>query len=214
MSPANQNPNDQQNWLLVLLNELGKYTMSIIVIIVLFLLLWVVPQIKDLIVAINQANDHWFVVFIFFASLSVMAFLITTVGTYFRMLKQPASTPDNGDFRLQDSDTKETGRPSIFQVPMDDKEQYIERQQGDISILSSSYEDKEDQQQYIQRMFPKVLGTLLIIIAAFAVNNTYQMIYGEDLIISGNWGLMICIVLLLALLNQIWPKREASSNSC
>ncbi len=203
MAAVNKHSNNEQNWLVLLLNELSKHTMSIVVIVILFLLLWIIPQINDLIVVVNQADNDWFVLFIFFASLSVMGFLISTTSVYFRRLRDALNGSASGP-TLFSKRGKSSRRVLLFKFPMDDKELFIKSKGKNINSLSKVYH--ETQEEYIERMFPKILGSLLIFIAAFAVNNTYFMVYGSDITIFGDWGLLVCMALLLASLNLKWTN--------
>ncbi|WP_299885913.1 hypothetical protein [uncultured Lacinutrix sp.] len=192
-SVKKQMQNDQ-NFLKLILNEISNHIISITLITVIYLLLWIVPQINDLIVVINQAKYDWLVVLIFFSSLSVLAFLISTINSYY-------NPPTTNDFSAE-NEIGTSHKSPMFKIPQDGKEIYIEQQEKRGVIFSASQEFHETQAEYIKRLFPKILGTILILIAAFAVNNTFQKIYGEDIIIGGNWGLLIAIILLFFGLNQ------------
>ena len=87
--------------------------MSVTFVIIAFLLFWVVPQINDLIVVINQAERDWVAVFIFFSTLTVLAFLISTLGYYY--------SKDRPEMNRQ-ARTLKTG---IIKAPMDQKEEFL-----------------------------------------------------------------------------------------
>ncbi|SDS25819.1 hypothetical protein SAMN04515667_1766 [Formosa sp. Hel1_31_208] len=172
--------------------------MSIIFVIVLYLLLWIVPQINDLIIVINQADDDWIAVFAFFASLSVLAFLISTVNSYFDPPIIEQKQTEQQSEKEQDSKTKTA---KIFYLPKDKKELYIESKKQDLLESSETYQ--ESQSDYMKRIFPKALGTILILIAAYAVNNTYWDVYQQDIPFSGgNLGFTLSIIILLMGLYQ------------
>ena len=147
--------------------------MSILFVIIAFLLFWVVPQINDLIVVINQAEKDWAAVFIFFSTLSVFAFIISNIGYYF------TSKDSKGE---QDTTKKKL---SFLQAPKDHKEVYLMQKKASEEAEIDDFQ--ETHEEYIRRLFPKFLGTVLILIAAYAVNNTYEKIYN---ISAGIFGLL------------------------
>ena len=193
------------HWIIDVLNELSNHIISIVFVMVMYLLLWVVPQINDLIVVLNQAENDWFVVFIFFAALSVLAFLISTVDSYFN----PPLPPAEGhlDIESDEKSTSKNARQSIFKIPKDAKERYLEQHQNAPTNSQTLEGFHETQAQYIKRLFPKLLGTTLILIAAYAVNNTYQKVYEDNIVIGGNWGLLIGIAILFLLLNHALVQK-------
>ncbi|MBO6607346.1 hypothetical protein [Psychroserpens sp.] len=184
-------------WLKLIINEMMNHIMSIVFILILYLMLWVVPQINDLIIVINQADDDWIAVFAFFASLSVLAFLISTINSYF----DPPIPEEISELQAND-DTQLSERKFKFNyIPRDRKEQYLESKTKFTIAETTSF--SETQAEYIKRLFPKYLGTILILIAAYAVNNTYYDVYLENISFSfGNYGFLICLVLLLFSLYQ------------
>ena len=197
MSTNNHNSN-QKSWLQLILNQMSRHSLSIIFIVVVYLLLWVVPQINDLIMVINQADNDWVVVPIFFTILSVFAFLISTIDSYIHpKLPKTLESKLDGD-QIASFQSK---KQSFLRAPEDEKEIFLKlKNKKDTSIGDEDFE--EDSKQYIQRMFPKILGTISILIAAFAVNNTYEKVYNGELIITGNWGLLIFIGVLFLMLNK------------
>ena len=150
-------------WLLGVIDEIRFHLMSVIFVFIIFIMFWHVPQINDLIVVINQARFHWMVVPVFFTTLSVFAFLISAVSTYFHpprnYLAEVAETTND--------DTKKT--LPIWRVPKDGKEVYMEQEEKEDSRALSKVEFSESQNDYIRRIFPKILGTILILTVAFSV---------------------------------------------
>lgn len=196
------------HWLIDLLNEFGNHMMSLFFVMLLFLLFWAVPQINDLIVVINQAENDWLVILIFFSSLTVLAFLISTVDNYFNpnipSLSESAVAPEST------GEEKSQRMPSIFQTPQDAKERYLEQkadERGSHKILAEFH---ETQAQYIRRLFPKILGTVLILMVAYSVNNTYFKVFEENIVLGGNWGLLIGIILLLLILNKTLADKVSN----
>ena len=197
MSTSTNNSN-QKSWLRLLLNEMSYNALSIVFIVVVYLLLWVVPQINDLIMVVNQADNHWIVVPVFFTILSVFAFLISTINGYIH-----PKIPDylRGKLNEEQIESYYRGQKSFFSAPEDEKEVFIQLKNKDDNLIGEE-DYEEDSERYTRRIFPKVLGTILILIAAFAVNNTYEAVYGGELIFFGNTGLLIFIGILLLLLNK------------
>ncbi|MGI9547132.1 MAG: hypothetical protein ACR2MM_07845, partial [Flavobacteriaceae bacterium] len=187
---------DKESWIASILNAFRDHFLSIVFVVILFLLFWVVPQINDLIVVINQADNDWLVVLIFFSSISVLAFLISTLDSFFN---PPAPSEPSLEESKSISKNKE-----IFQAPKDAKELFLEQQKERDVVLEKTKEFQETKSGYIKRLFPKILGTVLILIATYAVNNTYKKVYDSDIIIGGNWGLLAGIVLLILLLYKPW----------
>lgn len=178
---------EKEHWINFILREFSRHSMSVIFTIIAFLLFWVIPQINDLIVVINQAERDWVAVMIFFSSLSVFAFLISNLGFYF-------NPPENGGSNNGLNLTQK--KPRLFAAPKDNKEIFMDQN------ISNGKEFKETHEEYIKRLFPKFLGAILILIAAYAVNNTFQKIYNKPIILLGNWGLLIWIGLLFTALHQ------------
>ncbi|WP_394973154.1 hypothetical protein [uncultured Croceitalea sp.] len=90
---------------------------------------------------------------------------------------------------------------------MDEKEKNIElAEQADTKErkkeIKENFIKNESTDDYVKRIFPKVLGTLLILIVAFAVESSFKEITGNDIFISAETGLTISLVLLLAALNK------------
>ncbi|MCK5443591.1 MAG: hypothetical protein KAJ23_17025, partial [Maribacter sp.] len=145
---------------------------------------------------INQARFQWMVVPVFFTTLSVFAFLISTVSTYFHpphnYLAQVTKTAED--------DTKNTLH--IWRVPKDGKEVYMEQEEKEEGKPLSKFESSESQSDYIRRLFPKILGTILILTVAFSVNHTFYKVFNENIVFTGDWGFLICILLLLLSLNK------------
>ena len=197
MSANNQNQGEK-SWLQLILQQMGKHSLSIIFILIVYAMLWVVPQINDLIMVINQADNHWIVVPVFFAILSVFAFLISTINDYIHpeipeALKEKLSPEQIEDFYAK--------KKSMFKTPEDEKEVFMQfKDKGDNTINDDDFDDSSE--AYTRRMFPKILGTILILVAAFAVNNTFEEVYHGELIILGNWWLLIFIGILFILLNK------------
>ena len=186
------------HWIKLILNEMRYHIMSIIFIVVLYLLLWIVPQTNDLIVVINQADNDWIAVFAFFSSLSVLAFFISTVNTYFNP-PEPPQYQKNLDTTLLSNVKSKHKKPPLFHLPKDNKELFVEAKH-DLNILTRPV-FIETQAEYIKRVFPKILGAILIIIAAYAVNNTYQQVYGNNISFSGGKpGFFFCLFIFVILL--------------
>lgn len=182
------------SWLQLLLKQMGKNSLSIIFIIVVYLMLWVIPQISDLIMVITQSQSHWFVVSVFFVILSVFAFLISAVNDYIY-----PRIPENLKVKLKDEELEAFNKEQskLFKNPKDEKEVFINlRDSEDNHITDEDYE--ETTESYLKRMFPKVLGTILILIAAFSIRRASIAVYGDTLdILSNTWLLMFIAVLIL-----------------
>lgn len=193
------NPNNgEKSWLQLILRQMSKHSLSIIFIVVVYLMLWIVPQINDLIMVLNQADNHWIVVPVFFTILSVFAFLISTINEYIH--------PKIPDYLVEKMNAEQIAsyhqqKQSLFRTPEDEKEVFLNlKNKEDNSISEEDFE--EDDEKYINRMFPKVLGAILILITAFAVNNTYEKVYDGELIFLGNTGLLVFIGILFLILNK------------
>ncbi|MBX2828537.1 MAG: hypothetical protein KTR22_10245 [Flavobacteriaceae bacterium] len=178
-------------WLLDVVTEIQKHFMSVVFVLIIYIMLWFVPQVNDLIIVVNQTAKHWIAVPVFFMAITVFAFFISVVGDYF---DPPKPSVWNSAI---DAETPER---KLFSIPKDAKEIYLEERKKGAIRKSSTF--VETQQQYIKRVFPKMLGATLILTAAFAVNNTFQTVYGHDIIFTGNWGFLIAILLMLLALNQ------------
>ncbi|MEO0571927.1 MAG: hypothetical protein AAF039_09495 [Bacteroidota bacterium] len=190
-----KNANGNRYWLLTIFTELGNHALSLFFIFLVFMLLWNVPQINDLILVINQGN-HWLNVPIFYAVLIVFAFLISHIQNFFN---PDAEETDSVQFDVN-STFEEEELPSLFRISRDAKERWLEEQhrQGDATYLENQFE--ESQTGYIKRMLPKMLGTIFLLIAAFGVNETYGAVHCEKII--STWWLSGAVVLLVVSLNK------------
>ncbi|MEH6537530.1 MAG: hypothetical protein V7719_14120 [Psychroserpens sp.] len=181
------------SWFVFLLKEMQNRMMSIIFILLIFMLLWYVPQVNDLILVLNQTCNHWLAVPMFFTSLIVFAFFISATGDYF-------SPPDikfnkHGAFPDYYSESIK-----YFKLPKDAKEVFLDKKKNE---LAENIEFKETRGQYIRRVFPKVLGSILILVAAFAINHTFAEVYnGEDIVIGGDWSFIVVLALMFLMVNQ------------
>lgn len=70
-------------WLIQIIKEIQIRAMSVFFVLLIFILLWFVPQINDLILVLNQSCNHWITTPIFFVTLVVFAFFISAAGDYF-----------------------------------------------------------------------------------------------------------------------------------
>ncbi len=168
-------------WIQAIILQFRPNSPSLIVLLLFYLLFWNFPQTSDLHLVLNQNGLHWIQVPLFFSSLSVIAFLMSNVNDFIRGF-----------------DTKNL-KASI--KSLDKKEEYL---------MKSSFRNyflKESSKQYVIRMFPKVLGTFLILIVAFSVENAFYDITKEDIFISAKLGLAISILLLFLSLNKFLANR-------
>lgn len=187
MTTKDQAPKKQPYWLVTLFLELGNHVLSIVFILLIYLLLWLVPQINDLIAVMPQVEHHWWAMIVLFTALTVFAFLVSHAHAFFH-------PPEEGIVRADTPNKNNTHRPHMFTVPKDAKEKAaLNNELGTFS---------ETQEEYIQRVLPRILGTLLLLIATFAVNNTYEIIYGTPIFILQNWGLLVAILLMVLFLNK------------
>ncbi len=155
-------------WVLSILEELKNHTIAVVIIGILFVLLWQFPQTRDLLLVLNQPTKyHMGEMILFFSSLSVLAFLISNVNDYFY------------------------GTSGSF-IPRDDVEEAI-RNNREVEYRK---DETEDNKKYIRRMLPKVLGTFLLLITAFSVDNIGFTISGN----MNNLFLNIVFVVLSVLL--------------
>ena len=182
-------------WLQDILNAIKDHLMSIIFVLLVYIMLWFVPQINDLIIVVNQSSNHWIAVPLFFAALLVFAFFISVVGDYFDPpeLEQSAGV-------MSAKKTMAKKEMSFFKMPRDAKELYIK--QKDQFGLSSTGTFSESAEDYVKRVFPKVLGAILILAAAFAVNHTFSEVFGKNISFLGSWGFLAAIIIMLLGLNQ------------
>ena len=187
------------SWFVFLFKEMQNRMMSIIFILIIFVMLWYVPQINDLILVLNQTCNHWLAVPMFFTSLIVFAFFISATGDYF-------SPPDilytkQGAFPMY-----QNKRSKYLQLPKDAKEVYVDAQRNGHELAQTT-QFNEGRGQYIRRVFPKFLGSILILVAAFAINHTFSEVYnGESIVIGGDWSFIVVLILMLLMLNQSIAK--------
>ncbi|MEM7381912.1 MAG: hypothetical protein AAF361_12040, partial [Bacteroidota bacterium] len=161
------------SWIFKIILELGKHIIPVLIIGMVYLMFWNFPQTNDLLLVLNQPRDHFKEMLFFFAGLTVLAFLISNLNDYLNGTKGKAAY-----------------------VPMDSKEKAISKGE------ESEYDNKETEDQYLERMLPKVLGTILLLITTFAVEHTFHTITNNVIFIGAGWGLSIFLFLLLLSLYQ------------
>jgi len=157
------------------------------VLLVFYLLFWHFPQTSDLILILNQGSEysHWLQVGLFFSSIMVLAFLIGNIRDFYQRFDWKNL---KNSIKSQDSEEEKIESAKALKV-----------EDNAISVSSK----KESIPKYVHRMFPKILGTLLLLIIAFSVAHGYEQIKDENLIkwMTAETGLLISIILLLLSLN-------------
>ncbi|GGG36943.1 hypothetical protein GCM10011344_42260 [Dokdonia pacifica] len=163
---------DLGQWITYIIRESSNHMISIVIIFLLLILLWFFPQTRDLLLVLNQpTKNHLGEMILFFSSLAVLAFLISNVNDYFY------------------------GNSNSL-LPRDDIENAIIKNE---SIETYRSKEREDQKLYIRRVLPKVLGTFLILLTAFSVNNIGFSVSGDDTKNSFYKYLFIILSILLVL---------------
>lgn len=100
---------------------------------------------------------------------------------------------------------------SYFRIPKDAMEVFIDAKKR--GAYPQNEVLHESNGQYIRRVFPKLLGSLLILVAAFAVNHTFTEVYRCNIVYGGNLSFYIFIALFVLLLHQgvsSWISRQLS----
>jgi len=187
----------RNTWFQLLLKQIGKNSLSVIFIFIIYFMLWYVPQINDLILAINQSDNHIYVVPIFFVILTVFAFVISTVNLYIHPVNLEKIKSGLTEEQKAAYEKKQQG---VFKPLEDEKEMFTSFKNDDGNNVSGDYE--ETSEEYLKRMFPKVLGTILILVTAYAVNNTFFEVSGDHISLLGNAGLTVLIVILVLFTNK------------
>ncbi|WP_282042489.1 hypothetical protein [Winogradskyella flava] len=193
--------NNLGHWLSLILKEVSNRAMSVIFVLLIFILLWFVPQINDLILVLNQSCNHWITTPVFFTTLVVFAFFISALGDYF----SPPGLRQTHNGIFPDYPTK---RMYYFRVPKDVMEVFIDAKNSGVYAQNATLQESSG--QYIRRVFPKLLGSLLILVATFAVNHTFTEVYGKS-IAGGNTIFYVFLVVFLLLLHQniaLWITKQ------
>jgi len=184
-----------KNWIKMILSVMKSHFFSLLIIVLVYIMFWHLPQIKDLLAIIIQEEHHVWQMSLFFASLSVLALLISNLAAI-----------------LDNTTTKKgiTVNPIGFIKAMsnisdDKKDKHLRNNK--YTIAKDGY--NETLRDYIERMLPKVLGTLLIVITAFGVNNIYRelvsdgahILFGKTKINIGFW--LVLLLLLISLSKKV-----------
>jgi len=170
-------------WVQDILLQFKHHIPSFVILLLFYVLFWNFPQTSDLQLILNQNGTSLIQVPLFFSSLAVIAYLLSNAQDLIR----GATIKDLKSFwkSLKFLDSKEEQL----------LESYSANKKGQIQ--------KEDSKQYVARMFPKVLGTLLILIVAFSVENAYYKILNDSIFIGAKLGIGISLILLVISLNQV-----------
>jgi hypothetical protein len=198
---------DIKNWIKTILSVSKNYAISLVVILLIYVMFWHLPQIKDLLVTINQEDRHFLQMGLFFSALTVLAFIISNL---YDILNNFDPTDDSDKIVLTNkkdasSSSKFVSIKKIARISDDAKETYLYENDYNPDLV---YE--ETQEHYIKRMLPKVLGTLLIVVTAFAINHTYNELTGKYIIFNeisffkskSSTGFYFTLFLLLISLSQ------------
>lgn len=168
-------------WFTLITAQIPKHGISIFMLILLYIILWHFPQTKDLLLILNQSPKPWVAVFLFFSSLTVFAFLIGNADNF--------SDPNMVS--------------GINFLALDTKEEILKPDRNQDHQIHSwqntTLMHEETSEEFVSRMFPKVLGTILILIVAFAALNSYSEIQVEIEYRAGVLFLISLIPLLLSL---------------
>lgn len=210
-------------YLIIIVSELRNHLMSMVIIFILYFLLWEFAQTKDLLLVLYQTDSwHKFNMLLFFASLSVLAFLISNVQDYF-FVKKIETIPSEEICKktllegldteeeaiIQNSESKQSTNKKRDLVPRDNIQIVLKRIDKNYSSKNrrQAFQKQveitrkcESPRTYVRRMLPKILGTLLILITAFSVYNLEASVnenFNESLLY---FGFLLSTTLLLSTL--------------
>jgi len=190
------------SWLGLLLQAVLRHGLALIFVLIL-LVIFRMPQLSDLTVVIIQLenNNDFVVMFIFYASILVMALLIS-YGNLVRIeviknriqesIEDPLDTISTEQTSFMNKLTKKINLKDTREERLDVNKPQSESTNGD-------EDEEEDPDKYIDRIYPKVLAIFMILGITFSVENTYYQLFGE--LITIKYLLLILIVLLIALTN-------------
>ncbi|MBO0322178.1 hypothetical protein J0X14_07715 [Muricauda sp. CAU 1633] len=133
---------------------------------------------------LNQSENHWVATTFFFSSLVVFAFLVGNAHDF--------------------SDSTEGFKESL--MALDSKEKVLRPLLSmDNKTLMSHKKDlreSETPENFIKRMLPKVLGTILILITAFASLNSFFEIQATNIDNTAGKLFLVAMIPLILSLNQ------------
>lgn len=170
-------------WVQIVLLEFKSHVPTFVVIILFYILFWNFPQTSDLQLVLNQDGTHYFQVPLYFMSLVVLAFLISNVNDVIK------SFPTSKLKSFQAMDRKEIAFLKEYKA-------------GNQNPFFPEVSNR-----YVQRMFPKVLGTLFLLVVAFSVEDAYNEMEDDIFLIGAGRGIAISILLLFVSLNQYITTR-------
>jgi len=174
-------------WLKMIGMELRFFPITIVIILLSYILLWQFPQTNDLILVLSESPAYLQAFFIFTVSIVVLAFLMSNINDYLRQVQ-------NGLFSFSFQDRLEEALPNP-KTPVNWESTLI------------NYRDEETEQEYIQRLLPKVLGTLFLLIVALSLLNAHIKISGYKPEAMADYLLAGGVILLLLTL-----RRKTSNN--
>ncbi len=178
-----------KSWIKMILSVMKGHFFATLIIVLVYVMFWHLPQIKDLLVIIIQGEDHFLQMFLFFAALTVLAFLISNLNNILNNTTKKKMEVNPIGFIKK-----------MHYISDDRKEKHL---RGNTFSATTAY--TETQQEYIERMLPKVLGTLLIVITAFGVNHIYKQLTDSYILFSTstlNIGFLLVLLLLLLALSK------------
>tara|TARA_R110002050_G_C8937071_1_gene512365 strand:+ start:186 stop:2681 length:2496 start_codon:yes stop_codon:yes gene_type:complete len=207
----NKNRGDHQqkikffSWLRLLLQAVSRHGFALVFVLIL-LVIFRMPHLSDLTVVIIQLeNGNDFVVmFFFYASILVMALLIG----YGNLVN--IDSVEERSQRIVDAslDSKKENQTKLLNKVTqainlkDSKEKRLEEHKNQTESLAvdgteRNYEETEYPEEYVNRIYPKMLAVFMILGITFTVENTYFQLFGT--LISFTYFFFLLTVFLIAL---------------
>ncbi|KJD36113.1 hypothetical protein PW52_05740 [Tamlana sedimentorum] len=179
------------HWLKQLLSVVLKNFIALLFVIVVYIV-FRVDHLKDLVVVIIQHKYHVFIMIAFYASILVLAFLIS-YGNLIEVEKLK-------ELRIKNIYRKEFGFwKNISNIIQhlnikDSKEKELVNSKTKVANLENI---EETPKAYINRVYPKMLATYMILGITFSVNSTYYDIFQTHIAFKGLFWLLTLFLLFL-----------------
>lgn len=192
-------------WLRLLLQAILKYGFALIFVIIL-LIIFRMPHLSDLTVVIIQLeNCNDFVVMSFFyAAILVMALLIS-YGNLVRIepsddesqgsVETHSSTNIAGQMGLLSKVKKAINLKDSMEISLE--KSTIETKSIVSKDLNNAFDNSENFEKYVDRIYPKMLAIFMILGITFSIENTYFQLFGER--ITFKYLFLILTAFLIAL---------------
>jgi hypothetical protein len=196
------------SWLRLLLQAAIRHGFAVIFVLIV-VVIYRMPHLSDLTVVIIQLENDFWVMLVFYIAILVMALLIS-YGNLVRVESVKNKAQDRIETNSDEHTPSKIGALSKITQAInlkDSKEIRIEENPKDTKskegdTIVGSNKNSEVAEDYVDRVFPKLLALYMILSIAFSVENTYYQLFG--VLITFKFFFLLLTLFLIALTNPVF----------